>query len=144
MRAVGRLGAMQARAQTLMQDTFTAYAPAAWEKVDGLDVEVQQEQYATVGKVAGRSRQGGDTSSRTVSLAGVESPVLEGGLHIPLSAGLPEIGWEFVCTAVGGASDSSLVGRRWRVVDVPAKSFATARRLDVVEVVEVSELTEED
>jgi hypothetical protein len=30
--------------------------------------------------------------------------------------------------------DPALLGRRFQVVSVPAKSFATARRLDVVEV----------
>jgi len=115
-----------------MADTFTAYKPTT-AKVDGLDTDTWLEQYATPGKVSGRSREG-DTNTRTVTIGGVERPVVEGGLHIPLAAPLPAIGWEFACTATGPASDPSLVGRRWRVVDVPAKSYATARRLDVVEV----------
>ena len=131
---------LQAAAESLMQDTFTAYA-YEWTKVDGLDEQTWVEKYETPGKVAGRSRQG-DTNTRTETVGGVERLVVEGGLHIPLSAGvfidgdwvtaLP--GWEFQCTAVGPSSDPSLLGRRWRVVDVPAKSYATARRLDVVEV----------
>ncbi|MDF1603395.1 DUF6093 family protein [Nocardioides sp. YIM 152315] len=123
---------MRARAEALMLDTFTAYA-YTWTKVGNLDKQVWLAQYTTPGKVAGRSRQG-DTNTRTETVGGVERPVVEGGLHIPLSAPVPAVGWEFACTAVGASSDPSLLGRRWRVVDVPAKSFATARRLDVVEV----------
>jgi len=123
---------LRAEAESLMQDTFTAYAFETI-KVDGLNEQIWVEQYTTPGKVSGRSRDG-DTNTRTVTVGDVERPVVEGGLHIPLSAALPAIGWELECVAVGPSSDPSLLGRRWRVVDVPAKSYATARRLDVVEV----------
>lgn len=115
-----------------MLDDFTAYAYTT-AKVDGLDEQTWVEQDVTRGKVSGRSRDS-DTNTRTVTIGGVERVVAEGGLHLPLDAELPAIGWEYVCTAVGPSSDPSLLGRRWRVVDVPAKSYATARRLDVVEV----------
>lgn len=122
----------RAAAESLMVDTFTAYSNGT-AVVDGLKEDAWTDEYSTRGRVSGRARDG-DTNTRTVTVGGVERPVVEGGLHIPLSAPLPAIGWEFVCDEVGPASDPSLVGRRWRVVDVPAKSFATARRLDVVEV----------
>lgn len=124
---------LRAEADATFTDTFTAYAFTT-TKVDGIDTTVMAAQYDTPGKVAGPSMQSRDTNTRTATVGGVERPVVEGGLHIPLTAGLPAIGWELVCDATGPASDPSLVGRRWRVVDVPAKSFATARRLDVVEV----------
>lgn len=133
MRSVGRLGAMRARADGMFLDTFTAYAFETIT-IDELQVQDWVGQGATSGKIAGPSAQAGDTNTRTVTVGGVERPVVEGGLHIPLSAPLPAIGWEYVCTAVGDASDPALLNRRWRVVDVPAKSYATARRLDVVEV----------
>lgn len=116
-----------------MLDTFTAYAFTT-TVVDGLDVQGWTSQGTTSGKVAGPSAQSADTTTHTVTIGGVERPVVEGGLHIPLSAPLPAIGWEYVCTVVGAASDPALLDRRWRVIDVPAKSYATARRLDVVEV----------
>lgn len=116
-----------------MSDTFTVYA-STLTKVDGLDQPTWTERYETPGKIASRSRQGGDTNTRTMTIGDQERPILEGGLHIPLSADIPAIGWELECTAVSGSSDPVLVGRRYRVVDVPAKTFATARRLDVVEV----------
>ena len=119
-------------AERTMLDTFTAYA-SELVTIDGLEQDAWTPQYDTAGKVSGRSRDG-DTNTRTVTIGGVERPVVEGGLHIPLAAELPAIGMEFECIDVGPNSDPSLLGRRWRVVDVPAKSYATARRLDVVEV----------
>lgn len=133
VRATVRLGAMQIRAESLMTDTFVAES-FELTTVDGLEEETWVPQYTTAGRVSGRSRQGGDTNVRMVTVGGVERPVSEGGLHIPLSAALPQINWRFRCTAVGPNSDPSLVGRKFQVVDVPAKSYATARRLDVVEV----------
>jgi hypothetical protein len=115
-----------------MVDTFTAYS-WGWATVDGLREQTWTASYTTRGRVSGRSRDG-DTNTRTVDIGGSERPVLEGGLHIPITAGLPAIGWEFECTAVGAGTDPTLLGRRWHVVEVPAKSHATARRLDVVEV----------
>jgi hypothetical protein len=50
------------------------------------------------------------------------------------TAGDQGIDWEYLCTAVGAHDDPTLLGRRFLVVNAPAKSFATARRLDVVEV----------
>lgn len=122
----------RAQAESLMQDTFTAYS-YEWRKVDGIEEKVWAPQGATPGKIAGRSREG-DTNTRTVTIGGVERPVVEGGLHIPIGAPVPDIGWEYELTTLGPNSDPALLGRRWRVVDVPAKSYATARRLDVVEI----------
>lgn len=123
---------LRAEAEATMVDTFAAYSFTT-AKVDGFEQNQWTLQTTTVGKLSGRSQQG-DTNTRTVTVGGVERPVVDGGLHIPLSADLPSIGWEYVCTATGPLSDPALLGRRWRVVDVPAKSHATARRLDVVEV----------
>ena len=115
-----------------MLDTFTAYGLPTWAATDGIEAETRLTQYDTPGRVSGASAR--DTVTRLVTIGGVERPVLEGGLHIPITAALPADGWEFECVEVGPDSDPSLVGRRWRVVSTPAKSYATARRLDVVEV----------
>lgn len=127
---------LRAEAEATFLDDFTAFS-LAWTTVDGLKEQGWVQQDVTRGKV--QSRIGGlgaagDTRTRTIEVGGVERRVVEGGLHIPLDAAFPAIGWEYVCTAVGPLSDPALLGRRWRVVDVPAKSYATARRLDVVEV----------
>lgn len=138
---------LRAEAEATFTDTFTAYAPAPnnpTTDADGYEVPGWSVKGSTVGKVSGRSRDS-DTNTRLVSVGGVERPVVEGGLHIPLSSFLdpdpkavPRLrlraGWELVCTAVGPKTDPACAGKRWRVVDVPVKSNPTARRLDVVEV----------
>lgn len=128
----GAILAGRAAAEDRMTDVFVA-EKFTLATVDGLEEETWVAQYVTKGRVSGRSR-GADPNTRLVEIGGVQRPVVEGGLHIPLAAGLPALGWRYRCTAVGPNSDLSLVGRMWQVVDVPAKSFATARRLDVVEV----------
>ena len=125
----------RAAAEREMADTFTAYAPnGTTTDADGYHVPAFASQGSTKGKIQGPSSQARDTNARTVRVGDVERPVIEGGLHIPIGATVPAIGWEYACTAVGALSDPSLAGRRYRVVDVPAKTFATARRLDVVQV----------
>lgn len=119
--------------------TFTAYSPNAKTTVSGLEVQAYANEGSTRGKVQGGSAATADTATDYVNVGGVRRPVLKGGLHIPISsdlpvAGDPGIGWEYLCTAVGQYDDPSLLNRRYLVVNAPAKSFATARRLDVVEV----------
>ena len=124
----------RAAAADLFIDTFTAYSPNGTPPdANGYEVPAFTSQGTTPGKVQARTRQG-DTNVRTIRVGDVDRPVLEGGLHIPLSATVPSVGWEYVCTAIGSLSDPALLNRRYRVVDVPAKTYATARRLDVVQV----------
>jgi hypothetical protein len=124
-----------------MTDEFTAYAPATpTTNAEGFEVAAYASQGTVMGKVAGPSTQARDTNARTVTIGGVERPVVSGGLHIPVDADVPVAGeygdgWEYVLTTLGPFTDPSLLDSRWLVVDVPAKSFATARRLDVVRLV---------
>lgn len=115
-----------------MLDTLAAYSPES-ATVDGYKTQTWTPQGTTPGKAAGRAREG-DTNTRTVTVGGVERPVVDGGLHIPIGAPIPQIGWQYELTVAGPGTDPALLGRRWQVIDVPAKSHATARRLDVVEV----------
>lgn len=122
-----------------MAENFVAYSPNGYTIVSGLEVPAYASEGTTTGKIQGGSASTADPATDFVTIGGVRRPVMRGGLHIPLSAPLPiggdqGIGWEYECTGAGGASDSTLTGRRYLVVNVPAKSFATARRLDVVEV----------
>lgn len=120
--------------------TLTAYSPnGTTTDGDGYDVSAFTNEGSTRGKVQGGTLAGADTNTRFVRIGEVDKPILEGGLHIPIAADVPEpgrkgSGWEYLVTAVGPLDDPALLGRRYLVVDVPAKSFATARRLDVVEV----------
>lgn len=106
---------------------------------DGYEVPALTPGTPHAGKVQSGSQAGSDTATRYVQVGGTERPVLSGGLHIPISAPVPlageqrNYGTEYVVTAVGPADDPALLGRRFLVVAVPVKSFATARRLDVIE-----------
>lgn len=145
MRAIRSLPRFRGRARSRMTLTLTAYSPtgtSAQNPVTGLEEPVFVTEGTTPGEVQSPTSQGGDTPVRYVNVGGVERPVLTAGLRIPVSADLPSDGpphvaggaWEYVVTALGEHDDPVLLGRRYRVVEVPAKSFATARRLDVVEV----------
>lgn len=125
--------------------TLTAYSPSghsSQNETTGVETPTFTNEGTTPGKVQGPTTQEADASTRTVAVGGVQRPVLTAGLHIPISADVPHSGpayvsggaWEYVVTAVSADDDPALLNRRYRVVDVPAKSFATARRLDVVEV----------
>lgn len=118
--------------------TLAAYEPQGWQNTGGVDSLAFTPHGSTFGKVQGSS--GKDPVTRTVTIGNEQRPVIDEGLHIPISATVPEgglqrgLGWEYEVTAVGLHDDPALLGRRYLVVNSPAKSFATARRLDVVEV----------
>lgn len=139
MRAPRRLAALRKRAESLYGCTFDVFSPNGTDTVGGLGVQKYATETATPGKVQGGSASTADTATEFVTIGGVKRPLLRGGLHIPISAQVPVggdrgIGWEYQCTAAADPADPALVGRRYLVVNVPAKTYATARRLDVVEV----------
>lgn len=117
-----------------MTDTLAAFAPnGSTTDADGMKVSAFTPKGSTNGRVhAGVRLQ--SVTAQTTTVAGVERPIIDGGLRIPVSAPTPSIGWEYQLTAVGPATDPGLVGRRWHVVGIQADSYATARRLSVVEV----------
>jgi hypothetical protein len=129
----GALVSGQRRAESFMTLTLAASSPGGTTTdADGMETSDLSPEGTTPGKLQGSSAR--DAVTRSVSVGDVERPVVDEGLHIPLSAPLPKIGWQYEVTAVGPSDDPALLGRRFQVVSVPAKSFATARRLDVVEV----------
>lgn len=130
----GDLAVLRADAESMLTLTLAALSPNGTTTVNSAEVPAFAAEGSTRGKLAGPSQQSQDAATRTVRVGDVEVPVLSGGLHIPINAPVPEARWEYVVTALGPADDPALLGRRYRVVGVPAKSFATARRLDVVEV----------
>lgn len=127
-------------AEELMVDTFAAYAPGARvTQANGLEGPGYTLQYSTIGKAAGRPRAlvSKDTTARYVLVGETKRPVVQGGLAIPMSKPIPVAGdfgagWEFECTAVDPNSDPNLVGMRYLVLGVSARTYQTARRLDVV------------
>ena len=136
---------LRAMAESLMSLTVTAYKPGKGT-VNGYETTVYTSQGTSAAKVNGTSATGRDTVSRTIMIGEVARPVIEGGLHLPLDSFVTNgvlgivasdqrgTAWEFVVDAAPDPADAVLVGRRYMVTNCPAKSFATARRLDVVEV----------
>lgn len=116
-----------------------AYSPAWGLLPSGLEGVVYTDQGTSRAKLQSRAGgAAGDTGHRMVRVGGTDRPVLEGALHLPLAAPVPVpgdvgTGWEFAVEAVGAGDDPALLNKRFLVVSVPVKSFATARRLDVVE-----------
>lgn len=119
---------------------LTPFEPTTPAVVGGKKVPAWTEHDPIKGKVQAPSSQAGDTSTDTVQIGQVARPVLRAGLHIPISEPLPAagrqrgIGWEYQVTGLGQYDDPALLNLRFLVVEVPSKSKATARRLDVVEV----------
>lgn len=131
---------LRQQAESMMTLTLTAFSPnGTTTDADGYEILAFNPEGSTPGKVQGGS-QGKDTPTRYVNIGGVERPVLNAGLHIPISAPVPVaseqrgIGWEYEVQSIGALDDPALLGRRFLVVEVPMKSKATARRLSVVEV----------
>jgi hypothetical protein len=123
----------------MMTLTLAALEPDGTDTVAGLEVQAYTQHDDTPGKVQGGSTSTADTTTEYVTIGGVQRPLMRGGLHIPVGAELPTagdqgVGWEYAVTAVGPFDDPTLLNRRYLVVNAPAKSYATARRLDVVEV----------
>lgn len=128
-----------------MQDTAQARRPTDSTGEDStsddnwLETPTFDALFETRCKVTGGSRASADVAVRMVNVGGVERPVIEGGLRVPipeagsLAADLRE-GDQFVITAIGPATDPSVLGAVFQVDGFGGKSWATARRLDVVQV----------
>lgn len=137
---------LRREAEAMMTLTLSAYRPdGTTTDANGYEVPAfALVPYAagvndTPGKVQSGSQSGSDAPTRYVSIGGIERPVIEAGLHLPIGAPVPVgsqqqgLAWEYEVTALGRRDDPALLNRRYMVVEVPAKSFATARRLSVVE-----------
>jgi hypothetical protein len=127
-------------AERLMTLTLTPYVPnGTTTVVNGQETPGYDPGRAVKGKLRGQSAQSVQPYTRSVVIGGVDTPIVEGGLHIPIGAAIPTAGahgkgWEYVVTRVGPSDDPALLGRRYLVTNSPAMSHATARRLDVAEV----------
>lgn len=132
------LPALRVEAESLMQDTFVAYAPAGSPPdADGMEIPAYAVQGVTRGKIQGGSSSTADVAVTEVTVGGVKRALVRGGLHIPVSSAAPIHGdlgkaWEYELTALGPSTPADLLGSRWLVVNSEPKSIVTARRLDVV------------
>lgn len=125
------------RAKAMEYMTITLDALSPWKKIrgaDGMDTQDWNPEGNTIALVGGQSQQSPQPTTRYEVVGGVSRPVIDGGVQIPLTSKVPQIGWEYVVRKVAGRADTALLGRRYHVVSVPIESHATARRLDVVDV----------
>lgn len=139
---------LRRQAESMLTLTLAAFSPVGMtQDADGYDVPAFAPEGSTFGKVQSRTGglgASGDTAVRSVTIGGVPRFVLQGGLHIPVSAPIPEAGeqrghgWEYVVTGVGPVDDPALLGMRFLVVSAPVKSRATTRRLDVVGITDLA------
>jgi septal ring-binding cell division protein DamX len=125
------LVAGQSAAESLMTDTVTvryATGTTTQDPVTGSETPVYADRFTSRCKVQTRTLQARqeEVGGRTATTVTVE-------LHLPISTPAVEVGDLCEITAVGALSDVQLLGRTFRVVAPVAKSFATARRLDVEE-----------
>jgi hypothetical protein len=120
-------------AESLMTDTVAITYPTGDTTIDettGSETPVYATRFTSKCKIQTRTLQARqeEVGGRTATTVTVE-------LHLPVSAGAVEVGDVAEITAVGALSDVQLLGRKFRVIAPVAKSFATARRLDVEEIV---------
>ena len=122
-------------ASALMTDTATiSYIdpdnPTTSDPATGSDVPNYLTRFTSKCKVQTRN-----LVAREEEVGGRTATTVRVELHLPIDAPAVEVGDVAEITAVGALSDVQLLGRRFRVVAPVAKSFATARRLEVEAVV---------
>ena len=126
---LAHLPAMRAEAESLMVDTVTFAAPGT-ETYDDTTGEYVTTPGATIYTGPCRVQvRSGSPSDAAVGDTEVVIDRLE--IHVPVSAvDIPPSSVGTI-TAVGEASDPSLIGKQYRVLGTHAATFKTARRLPV-------------
>lgn len=116
-----------------MSDTGVMRRPTGRTVQDpdtGSEVPQLEDVFGSQCKIQTRNLQasGSEVGGRTAVTVRVE-------LHLPVDAPPVLAGDVFEVTTVGALSDLQLLGRQFRVIAPVGKSYATARRLEVEEVV---------
>lgn len=124
------LSAGRSLAESLMFDTCEVkqQTGTAFNEATGLDEPTYTPRFTSPCKVQAR-----DLQSSERDAGGREVTAVRMSVHLPISAGAVEV--DDVLTITAAAYDSHLVGRSFRVLAPVAKSMATARRLEVEELV---------
>lgn len=94
----------------------------------GLEEPTYTTRFSSRCKVQARELQSTERTS-----GGHETTLVRLSIHLPLSAGAVQV--DDVVTITSASYDRQLVGRVFRVLAPVGKSFATARRVEVEEVV---------
>lgn len=102
---------------------------STFDEDEGRDVPTYTARFESVCKVQARAL----VSPADAEAGGRESTTVRLSVHLPVSAGAVEV--DDVVEILTATYDAQLVGRRFRVTAPAGKSFATARRVEVDEVV---------
>lgn len=116
-----------------MTDTGTMRRPTGNTTQDpdtGSTVPEYADLFTSKAKIQTRNLQ-----AREEEVGGRTATTVRVELHLPVDAPAVQRGDVWEVTAVGALSDMQLLGRRFTVIAPVGKSFATARRLEVEEVV---------
>ena len=127
------LAAGRAAAEALMTDTVVVRYVTGQsdpDPISGSMTDTYTDRFTSKCKVQTRNlvARDAEVGGRTATSVRVE-------LHLPVDAPAVSVGDVCEITAVSDLSDLQLLGRKFRVVAPVGKSFATARRLEVEEVV---------
>ena len=129
----GALPEMRRQAESLMLDRGVmrrATGDTTQDPDTGSTVPVFADLFTSKAKIQTRNLQ-----AREAEVGGRTSTTVRVELHLPVSAPAVEVGDVWEVTRVSSLSDMQLLGRKFRVIAPVGKSFATARRLEVEEVV---------
>jgi hypothetical protein len=129
----GALPELRSMAESLMTDTVTvrrATGETTQDPDTGSTVPVYADLFTSKCKVQARN-----LTALTAEAGGRTATTVRLELHLPLSADAVKAGDVAEITAVGALSDVQLLGRKFRITAPVAKSYATARRYEVEEVV---------
>lgn len=120
-------------AEALMADTVTVSSltgDTTLDETTGREVPETVVKFTSKCKVQARG-----LAARESEVGGRIATEVRYELHLPVDAAPVEVDDLCQITDVGDLSDTQLLGRTFRVVSPVAKSYATARRIDVEEVV---------
>lgn len=126
------LASRQRRAERAMTDTVTVRYQSGTTQDPNTGTESPSYTVRFTSKCKVQAR---NLAARAEEVGGRTATTVTVELHLPISAPAVEVGDLCEITAVGALSDVQLLGRTFRVVAPVAKSFATARRFDVEEIV---------
>lgn len=124
---------MRRRAEELMVDTCVVrYATGLTEQDPdtGAEVPVYADRFTSKCKVQART-----LVVRDAEVGGRTSSTVRLELHLPVGSPAVETGDVAEIVGVGALSDLQLLGRRFTIAAPVAKTYATARRYEVEEVV---------
>ena len=124
---------LRRQAESLMLDRGTmrrATGATTQDPDTGSTVPEFADQFSSKCKIQTRNLQ-----ARESEVGGRTSTTVRVELHLPITAPAVEVGDVWEMTRVDARSDRQLLGRKFRVIAPVGKSFATARRLEVEEIV---------